>query len=193
MTSGSTILRALCLLCAVAAGCYRFDTAAAPPPAKPLVVPDVASSPVVRSSALFSAVATVFRHPRCANCHSGTEHPLQGRQGRLHAPRVAGARCELCHGAAYDPQTQIPGAPRWRLAPAAMGWVDRTDRQLCEQVKDPAANGGRTLAAVVEHLRHDELVAYGWSPGPRLEAAAGSQTELADLFSRWVKSGAHCP
>ncbi len=37
-------------------------------------------------------------------------------------------------------------------------------RALCEQLEDPARNGGKDTAALPAHL-DTSLVAWGWSPG----------------------------
>ena len=36
-------------------------------------------------------------------------------------------------------------------------------------------NGGKALAAIVEHNAHDELVGWGWHPGADREPAPGTQ------------------
>lgn len=181
-------------------GCYSFDTAVPPRTRSvPLQAVKSGTDPATSSSEMFTELATVFRHPRCANCHPGEDRPLQ-RGGQPHAPEVVGISvdgpvtdCGLCHQTAWNPQTRIPGAPHWELAPKSMGWHGQTDRQICEQIKDPARTGGRTLAEVHEHIANDELVAYGWNPGPRLAPAPGSVEAFAALFEAWFKSGAECP
>ena len=162
-----------------------------------------------RSRALFNEVAKVITHPRCMNCHPAGDHPLQGNDQHTHlppAPRgeggvgVAGLTCSACHteknftlvgtDASYK---SIPGHPRWGLAPLEMAWEGKTLRQICEQIKDPARNGGRTLALLHEHLAHDDLVAWGWAPGEGREPAPGTQAQLGELTQAWINTGAECP
>lgn len=48
-----------------------------------------------------------------------------------------------------------------------MAWVGKSPRAICEQMKDNKRNGGKDLAAIVEHNAHDKLVAWGWTPGKK--------------------------
>ncbi|MEA2871868.1 MAG: hypothetical protein QOH67_1844 [Hyphomicrobiales bacterium] len=162
-----------------------------------------------RSRALFNEIAKVVTHPRCMNCHPAGEHPTQGNDRHEHlppAPRgeagagVAGLTCSACHmeknftlvgtDASYK---SIPGHPRWQLAPLEMAWQGKSLRQICEQLKDPARNGGRTLALLQEHFAKDDLVAWGWAPGEGREPAPGSQQQVGELAQAWIDSGAQCP
>ena len=155
-----------------------------------------------RSRALFAEATRVMLHPRCANCHPNGESPTQGDAMLLHDPPVArgdddhgipGLRCTSCHQDHNLELARVPGAPKWGLAPKVMAWVGRTPRALCEQVKDPARNGGKTLGALVDHFAHDPLVAWGWAPGSGRTPAPGSQSELGALVAAWVETGAECP
>jgi hypothetical protein len=74
-----------------------------------------------------------------------------------------------------------------------MAWIGRTPAAICEQVKDPARNGGKTLAQIVEHGAQDPLVAWGWNPGAGRQAAPGDQHTFGELLAAWAQSGAHCP
>ena len=60
----------------------------------------------------------------------------------------------------------MPGHPLWHLAPIEMAWQDRSLQQICEQIKDPARNGGKTLAELHEHMAEDSLVGWGWRRMP---------------------------
>jgi hypothetical protein len=162
-----------------------------------------------RSRALFNEIAEVITHPRCMNCHPAADRPLQGDDRHEHlppAPRgeaglgVAGLTCSSCHternftlvgvGTSYK---SIPGHPRWQLAPVEMAWEGKSISQICAQIKDPARNGGRTLALLHEHLAKDDLVAWGWAPGEGREPAPGTQQQLGELAQAWIDSGAQCP
>lgn len=160
------------------------------------------SDPGRRSAALFAEAGKVLTHARCVNCHPAGDRPLQGSAGRLHEPRVrrgadgsgvAGMRCTACHMAANYDDVGLPGHPHWHLAPASMAWEGRSLRQICEQIKDPARNGGRKLEAVVEHMRNDSLVGWAWAPGASRDPAPGTQAAFGALIEAWAKSGAACP
>ncbi|HVV86681.1 MAG TPA: Isoquinoline 1-oxidoreductase subunit, partial [Kofleriaceae bacterium] len=122
-----------------------------------------------RSRALFSEIARVVTHPRCINCHPSGDTPHQ-RALELHDPPVvrgpddrgvAGMECTTCHQDRNQELTRVPGAPKWHLAPIQMAWVGKSTAEICNQMKDPKRNGNRTLAQLVDHMAHDELV--GWA------------------------------
>ncbi len=155
-----------------------------------------------RSLALFEEAGKVLQHPRCVNCHPAGERPTQTDRMRPHQPLVVrgadghGAPalpCSTCHGAAnYDP-AHVPGHPQWHLAPAAMAWEGRSLGQICEQIKDPARNGGTDMAALLHHLAEDSLVGWAWKPGVGRAPAPGTQTVFGELIRAWAEAGAHCP
>lgn len=189
----------------VAAGGGERDLTAAEPPAEGLrPVSEFASiaDKAERSAALFTEAAKVLQHPRCINCHPAGETPLQGEDFRPHEPPVnrgrngfgvVGMRCTTCHLTTnYDPG-RVPGAPTWRLAPPSMAWEGLSPAELCAQLKDPERTGGRDLAAVLEHMAEDELVAWGWEAGSGREPAPGNQKQLSGLIRAWIKTGAVCP
>lgn len=155
-----------------------------------------------RSRALFGEMARVLMHPRCINCHPDGDTPHQRMTMELHDPPVVrgpgdngvpGQECGTCHQDRNQELTRVPGAPKWHLAPIAMAWVGQTSSHICNQMKDPKRNGGRTLAQIVEHNGHDELVAWGWKPGADREPAPGTQAEFGALSAAWVATGAECP
>lgn len=162
-----------------------------------------------RSRALFGEIAKVVTDPRCMNCHPAGDRPLQGNDGHQHIPPilrgeaglgVPGVSCSSCHternftlvgtGASYK---SIPGHPRWQLAPIEMAWQGKNIGQICQQLKDPARNGGRTLALLHEHFAKDDLVAWGWAPGAGRVPAPGTQAQLGELVQAWIDTGAACP
>ena len=160
-----------------------------------------------RSKALFSEAGKVIAHPRCMNCHPATGRPLQGEDRHPHIPKVeggsggtgvAGLACSACHRdrnirLVGTTVKSMPGHPRWHLAPGEMAWEGKSLGQICEQLKDPARNGGRDLAALQEHMAHDDLVAWGWAPGLGREPAPGTQAMLGTLIEAWIETGAECP
>ena len=125
--------------------------------------------------------AGVLQHPRCQNCHPAGDAPLQGDEGRPHAQNVqrgptghgmVGAECTTCHGPANPPDSygaHIAARQSRRAGTCrrpSRSWCSSASRRgaLCEQIKDPARNGGKDMAALRAHL-DDPLVTWGWSPG----------------------------
>jgi hypothetical protein len=162
------------------------------------------ADPRQRSVALFTEAGKVLQSPRCVNCHPAGDRPLQGDDGHPHEPwvrrgeagmGVAGLHCPACHQAANIDVVAItvPGNPKWQLAPLEMAWQGKSLAEICAQVKDPARNGGRSLAQIVEHSAHDELVGWGWSPGAGRTPAPGTQERFGALMQAWAESGAECP
>jgi hypothetical protein len=144
----------------------------------------------------------VLLHPRCANCHPAGDTPMQGDPPRLHEPPVTrgeadrgvvGMECSSCHQEKNQELARVPGAPNWHVAAKSMAWIGKDARGVCEQLKDPARNGGKTLEQIVEHSEHDALVAWGWDPGSGREPAPGSQAVFGELMRTWAQSGASCP
>jgi hypothetical protein len=155
-----------------------------------------------RSLALFKEAGTVIMHPRCLNCHPADDTPRQGEDMRVHAqpvqrgPNGAGIapmRCSTCHVSANFDAGGIPGHPRWRLAPIEMAWLGQSLGAICEQIKDPKRNGGRTLSQIVDHMARDSLVGWAWQPGKGREPAPGTQEEFGALIKAWENMGAYCP
>jgi hypothetical protein len=155
-----------------------------------------------RSRALFVEASRVFLHPRCVNCHPDGDTPHQGMDLSIHDPPVVrgpddkgvvGVQCTSCHQDHNLELARVPGAPQWHLAPRAMAWVGKSPHAICEQMKDPARNGGRSLGEIVEHNAHDPLVAWGWNPGHDREPAPGTQEQLGRVIAAWVDTGAECP
>jgi hypothetical protein len=158
--------------------------------------------PEKRSVALFQEAGRVITHPRCLNCHPKDDTPRQGDSMHVHEPPVvrgaggfgaAGMHCNTCHGMANFEPGRIPGHPGWVLAPKEMAWIGSTLGEICEQIKDPARNGGRPLAKIVQHMADDSLVGWGWQPGPGRSAVPGTQKEFGALIKAWADTGAHCP
>ena len=155
-----------------------------------------------RSAALFAELGKVLMHPRCVNCHPAGDRPRQGEEGRPHQPPVArGAdghglpamRCSICHQAGNFDPARVPGNPEWHLAPREMAWEGKTLAQICEQIKDPKRNGGRSLEELVHHIGTDSLVGWAWTPGVGRTPAPGTQQIAGALADAWVKTGAVCP
>src|SRR6266542_3813517 len=60
-------------------------------------------------------------------------------------------------------------------------------------LQHPRRHGGKTPAAIHEHMAHDSLVGWGWMPGANREPAPGTQAQLGALIAAWIESGAACP
>lgn len=159
-----------------------------------------------RSVALFEEMLVVIEHPRCLNCHPVDDRPRQGDDMALHEPPVVrgdadfgapGMRCSTCHGTenvAFETgEGSIPGHDPWHLAPLSMGWIGKTGAEICEQLKDPERNGGKTLAELQEHNAEDGLVGWGWHPGEGRSPAPGTQEIFGELTQAWIDTGAACP
>ena len=149
----------------------------------------------------WARMAEVLRHPRCLNCHPIGDAPRQADDRHLHRMLVMrGAddrgtpamRCATCHQTVNTADGRVPGAPHWHLAPRPMGWEGLGDGELCRTLKDPARNGGRSVAALVHHMTTDALVQWAWSPGKR-PAPPVSQFEFHEAVKRWAVTGAACP
>ncbi|WP_134724216.1 Isoquinoline 1-oxidoreductase subunit [Paracoccus luteus] len=159
-----------------------------------------------RSAALFVEMGKVLTHPRCLNCHPVTGGPTQGDDMRPHNPPMVrgeadfgpvGMNCTTCHGTenvsfATQPGS-IPGHQPWSLAPVSMGWQGRSLAEICEQIKDPARNGGKDLEAIHDHNAADGLVGWGWNPGEGRAPAPGTQDIFGQLTRAWIDTGAACP
>lgn len=176
-----------------------------PVPANQLAAPtafDAIADERVRSAALFTELGKVLTSPRCTNCHPATDRPRQGDSARLHQPPVfrgpdgmgfAGMQCSACHGDANFDPARMPGHPVWHLAPAEMAWEGKTVGEICVQLRDPARNGGRSLADLIEHIGDDTLVGWAWNPGFGRTPAPGTQKEAKALVEAWIDTGAACP
>jgi len=158
--------------------------------------------------AAFETVRKVFQHPRCQNCHIPGDAPLQFDDARVHGQNVkrgadgrgaAGLPCATCHAAQNPPgsygPSMPPGAPDWHLPPAAtpMVFIKLTPAQLCRTIKDPKATGGKDLAAMLDHVANDKLVAWGWDPGLGRAPVPVPRAEVTAAFRTWMDAGAPCP
>lgn len=153
----------------------------------------------------FLEVASVLQSPRCVNCHPSGDAPLQGDRPRRHAMNVtrasveAGLACNTCHQERNSEAIGVPGgppgAPHWGLPEKDMPLVFEglTPSQLCEQLKDPARNGHRDAAALVEHVSHDPLVLWGWQPGGKRTKPPLSHEAFVAAWKTWTAANQVCP
>ena len=152
---------------------------------------------------LFYPIAAVLEHPRCMNCHQGTESLHRQDMGTPSASRVArapepaamaAAPCRACHRDDNSADGAVPGAPRWRLAPPTTNWRGFDAAEKCAAIKDPARNGKRfTIAEVVEHMKSAPLVLWAWRPGAGRAKPGLSHDEFVRALEAWAEAGAPCP
>lgn len=166
-----------------------------------------ANAQQTESDKLFSDIYSVLTHPRCLNCHPKGDSPKQGLDAHIHVPPVArgpkdsgvaGLECAACHQAANFHSSGVPGAPNWHLAPVSMAWENLSQGELCRAMLDKAKNGNKDVIATVDHLTHDELVAWGWMPGIDANGKAREpvpipKTEFNRIVHAWATLGAKCP
>ena len=185
MTRASSVgvLLAAALALILAANLAAAEQATLAPPESFASIAD----PAARSAALFTEAGKVLTSPRCVNCHPAGDRPLQGASDRLHQPPVfrgldgsgtASLRCGACHQSANFEPAGVPGHPHWHLAPREMAWQGHSLGEICQQVKDPARNGNRTLEQILAHMAEDSLVGWAWNPGYGREPVPGTQKAL---------------
>ncbi|MFO0759693.1 MAG: hypothetical protein U0359_24605 [Byssovorax sp.] len=156
----------------------------------------------VQTGASFLPVYEVLQHPRCQNCHPAGDAPHVGDLGKLHRMNVsrhspeAGLPCSTCH---RDHNAMIehgpPGAPGWDMPPSShpSPFEGKSPGALCAQLKDPAKNGGKSVADLHGPMAHDALVLWAFTPGPGRAAPPVSHAELVKRVDRWIAEGAPCP
>ena len=149
----------------------------------------------------------MIQSPRCLNCHPVQRAPTQGDDPHPHNPPMVagdsghgpdGMPCFACHQQKNVPTwgdsiKSIPGDPKWGLAPAEMAWQGKSLGAICAQIKNPATNGGRSLAELHHHMAEDHLVGWAWNPGEGRKPAPGAQAQFGDLIQAWIDTGAKCP
>lgn len=150
----------------------------------------------------FAEAAAVLQHARCRNCHPAGDAPLHGDDGHPHAMHVsrastaAGLNCTTCHrGKNTDFEHGPPGVPDWHMPPAEtkMVFEGLSVAELCGRLKDPSKNGGRSLSALVEHVGHDPLVLWAWSPGPGRSKPPITHEAFVEHVRKWAAAGGPCP
>jgi hypothetical protein len=150
----------------------------------------------------FDPIASVVMHPRCINCHQ-VKSPRQTDAKIVHRPLVVRGKddhgaptqqCQTCHQATNTANGFVPGAANWRLAPLSMLWEGKTKRQICQQMKDPARNGGRrTGEQIIEHMKTDPLVLWAWSPGAGRTTPPLAHDQFVEALEEWIHADMPCP
>ena len=158
-----------------------------------------------RARELFASIIPVLKHPRCLNCHATGDYPRQGDDSHIHTQNVRrgsdgrglyGQKCSACHQQQnVVGRNMPPGAPHWQLPPARspMIWEGKTPGEICQQIKDPKQNNGKTIRQIVKHVTADKLVLWGWNPGERRPLPPMRHDEFARRFQDWAQFGAACP
>jgi hypothetical protein len=152
----------------------------------------------------------VTSHPRCSNCHVGPENrpmwsgPAYGKtrqhgmninagESRIGAETI---QCSTCHAYREGVNEMPHGAPQvamnWRLPPVEAEWFGKSSDEICNQLRDPARNGGRTMIELAEHLNHDLILHWAWNPGGGRESAPYSLQEHIDDLLEWGVAGFPC-
>jgi len=165
--------------------------------------------------AAWARVYEVASHPRCSNCHVGKDNypmwsgPSYGKT-RRHGMNInagdsrIGAEflmCQTCHSTKatdWDNANRVAhAAPRvamgWRLAPVEAEWFGKSSSQVCNQLRDPARNGGRKPLDIAKHLDHDLILHWAWKPGGGREPAPHSLQQHIDDVLAWGTAGMPCP
>jgi hypothetical protein len=136
------------------------------------------------------------------NCHPAGDAPLQTDASTPHKQNIKrsfvnlGGSCSTCHQTANLPGAHMPpGAPHWTLPPMAtpMVFQGKSPGLLCRDLKDPEKNGHRSLDDLLRHVRDDELVKWGWNPGPNRTQPPLPHDEFVKKVSAWISEGAPCP
>lgn len=164
--------------------------------------PAPAARDAERARRAFLDVARVLQSPRCMNCHPAGDAPLRGDDARPHAMNVRraieklGMRCGSCHPLSNLAGAPMPpGAPNWHLPPEVtpMVFQGKSPAELCRSLKDPKQNGNKSLGELLHHVRDDELVKWGWSPGEGRTVPPLPHAEFVGRFAEWIAHGAACP
>jgi hypothetical protein len=157
------------------------------------------------SRAAFLQLYSVLTSPRCQNCHPAGDAPLQGDDSHVHIQNVkrgvdghgvTAMRCDTCHQTVNLPGEHMPpGNPKWALPPPQhkMVFVGRSSAELCQQIKDPKQNGGRSLDQLLNHVADDDLVGWGWNPGDGRTLPPLSRPDTVAQMKIWIAGGAACP
>lgn len=160
-------------------------------------------------------IHAVVSHPRCVNCHPGTDNlprwsgPSYG-ETRPHGMNInagesrIGAEtlvCSTCHLTSTRPNTDPHAAPHagipWQLAPVEFVWFGIEGPEICRQMRDPERNGNRDAIGIVEHLLHDEeldgFIQWAWTPGGGRETPPGTYEDHLNDTTTWAAAGMPCP
>ena len=161
----------------------------------------VSPAELAEAQEAFATVFEVLQHPRCRNCHPAGDRPLQF-EGKPHAMNVVrgdddrgapGMRCAGCHGTTnHDVPHLPPGGAGWRLAPREMVFEGQSPRELAERLLDEKRSH-MTPEELYEHVAHDDLVHWGWAPGPGRDPVPIPHETFVRSLRTWLDAGAPLP
>lgn len=159
----------------------------------------------------WARIYEVTSHPRCSNCHVGPENrpmwsgPSYGK-ARPHGMNINAGEsrfgaeyitCDTCHTNSDTPNTQPHAAPRvpmtWQLAPVEAEWFGKSTEEICNQLRDPDLNGGRSFVELAEHLDHDVILHWAWAPGGGRQPAPYTLQEHVNDVLTWGTADMPCP
>lgn len=139
----------------------------------------------------FADMLPVFRHPRCMNCHGGLDIMSERHPGADDIVPMANPldveQCQQCHD----------GLPGWRQPGSPVFFVDKSDEELCLQMKRFESTGDK----FVEHIFNDhgdvQFIAAGFvgdralgqeltDRGLTIEKPPGTQAQLTAKARKWV-------
>jgi len=172
--------------------------------------PEDGSVSLEEGLAAWARIYEVTSHPRCSNCHVGDDNlpmwsgPSYGKtrphgmninagESRIGAEYVT---CATCHaqrvGVSDMPHAAPQVAMAWQLAPVEAEWFGKSSVEVCNQLRDPQRNGDRSFVEIAEHLDHDLILHWAWTPGGGREPAPYSLQEHVNDVLAWGAAGAPC-
>jgi hypothetical protein len=69
----------------------------------------------------------------------------------------------------------------------------KSSKDLCEQLRDPKRNGGKTPEQLLEHVAKDPLVLWGWAPGTGRAPVPVPHEEFVRAMKAWIEGGCKYP
>lgn len=172
--------------------------------------PAEGSVSVEQGLAAWERIYQVTSHPRCSNCHVGADNrpmwsgPSYGKtrphgmnitagESRIGAETIPCATCHLVRDSLNDTPHAAPQvAMDWQLAPVEAEWFGKSSVEVCNQLRDPARNGGRSYLDIASHLDHDLILHWAWNPGGGRDPAPFSLQDHVNDVLAWGASGMPC-
>ena len=160
--------------------------------------------------AAWDRIYQVTSHPRCSNCHVGADNRpmwsgpsygktrphgmnVQAGESRIGAETIPCSTCHIERDSLNDmPHAAPQVAMAWQLAPVEAEWFGKSSTEVCNQLRDPERNDGRTFLDIAGHLDHDLILHWAWNPGGSREPAPFSLQEHVDDVLAWGVAGMPC-
>ena len=136
-------------------------------------------------------------HPRWSGAHYGKTrfHAFNVRRGTDGSGfGNPGLRCTTCHQ--RDQLACAARAARRAELASGAGRNGVVRQSLGDDLRADQGSGPQwrpSLEEIAVHVRDDELVGWGWEPGPVREPAPGSAEETFQAIEKWSAAGAPCP